>query len=81
MPERFTHFMPEPLSAVRRFCRRDRPAAKHTRTKMTAYLLVFKKLLARAASGELGNFLISSCIRALAAAPWLILLKLMPCFR
>lgn len=50
-------------------------------SKIAAYLLVFIKVLARAASGELGNFLISSCMRALAAAPWFSLLKLMPCLR
>ena len=45
------------------------------------YLLVLRKFLARAASGELGYFLMSSFMRALAAAFWFILLKQMPCFR
>ena len=49
--------------------------------RRVSYLLVLRKVLARAASGELGYFLMSSFMRALAAAFWFILLKQMPCFR
>lgn len=49
--------------------------------RRVSYLLVLRKVLARAASGELGYFLMSSFMRALAAAFWFTLLKQMPCFR